>query len=479
MQQNRDGVQKSFRLFGLFNFLFLSTLLFGAGSFEDFKQTQAQAFTKFLDEKDNLFDSYLKSEWLEYKSQLPSKFYESPKPSKIFPTIQKNIKSVGPSVNIKIKAFKDISLNMKKSVIKHDVEFDFFGSKLGFNIPSKIENALFYPKTQQGISNFFEVLASSDYQYLIKNIQTTCSTMQLNDWGTYLLVDTISKQIFKDDDSIKLFNWFIFNKLGYAVKAGIAKKHAIVMYYSKNRVYATPSYAFGDKHYYVLANYNKGNLGNIYSYEQSYEGATKAFDFSLKTLPLFKMQQEKKDLKFEYEGVPYNFPIVYNKNLIDFMATYPQVEYELFFNAPMEEETRNSLLVSFKKYLDAKHSSDAINFVLRFVQKAFKYQVDQQQFSREKVMFAQETLYYDKSDCEDRAILFAYLVKKMFGISVVGLKYKDHMATALYIPMNGDSVRYYNKRFVIADPTYINASIGQSMPKYRSIQPESFIKVQF
>jgi len=116
--------------------------------------------------------------------------------------------------------------------------------------------------------------------------------------------------------------------------------------------------------------------------------------------------------------------------------------------------------------------------VLHFVQKSFQYERDNQQFGREKVMFAQETLYYRKSDCEDRAILYSYLVKELFGVGVIGVKYKDHMATALYIPMSGDTVKDGSRKFVIADPTYINASIGQSMPKYRSQIPQSFIVVR-
>ena len=93
-------------------------------------------------------------------------------------------------------------------------------------------------------------------------------------------------------------------------------------------------------------------------------------------------------------------------------------------------------------------------------------------------MFSNETLYYNKSDCEDRAILFSYLVKELFGVGVIGVKYKDHMATALYIPMKGDSVKAGRRKFVIADPTYINANIGQSMPQYKSKIPESFIIVK-
>jgi len=119
-----------------------------------------------------------------------------------------------------------------------------------------------------------------------------------------------------------------------------------------------------------------------------------------------------------------------------------------------------------------------MNFVLHFVQKSFEYQIDDQQFGREKVMFAQETLYFEKSDCEDRAILFSYLIKELFGVGVIGVKYKDHMTTALNVPMEGDLVRAGSRKFVVADPTYINATIGQSMPQYKSLRPENFIVVQ-
>jgi hypothetical protein len=131
-----------------------------------------------------------------------------------------------------------------------------------------------------------------------------------------------------------------------------------------------------------------------------------------------------------------------------------------------------------KKYINGKKASQAINFVLNMVQKSFDYKRDQQQFGKEKVMFAEETLFYKSSDCEDRAVLFAYLIKKLFDISVVGIKYKNHMATGLYIPLQGDHVNIHGRRYVIADPTYTNANVGEAMPKYRSVKPESFIVVK-
>jgi hypothetical protein len=161
--------------------------------------------------------------------------------------------------------------------------------------------------------------------------------------------------------------------------------------------------------------------------------------------------------------------------LLDFLSTYPQVDEKIFFNAPLEEQTIVDISNELRKFINGKRSSEAIDFILKFVQKAFAYEVDTQQFGKQKMMFAQETLYYDKSDSEDRAILFTYLIRKLLGFSIIGIKYANHTSTALYIPMDGDSVNVYGKKFIIADPTYVNAAIGESISRYKYKKPSKFI----
>jgi len=468
----------------VFLFLFGSSFLF-AESFSDFRNSQASSFQKYADERDNAFNSYLKAEWKAYNMHQGKKLYEKPKPKKIISVKPKKIQSLGPKIEIKIKKQKIkrkkhpiVTKKQKVILKKHDIYFNFFGSEIGIDIAKKIKTAHYYPQNQKGISNFFDKVASSNYQPLIKNLKHLRNKMQLNDWGTYLLVLRTSQNIFKDKDDAKLLSWFIFNKMGYAVKVGLAKNHIVLMHYSKKTIYSTPNYSFGKKKFYVISNYAKGGVGTLYSYKQNYPGADKPINLSLKKLPNFTHDTKNKILSFKEFNKQYNIKYNYNQNIIDFMATYPQADYDVFFNAPIEEQSYKSIANGLKKYVDGKKASDAMNFILHFVQKSFKYERDDQQFGREKVMFAEETLYYQKSDCEDRAILYSYLMKELFGVYVVGIKYKDHMATALYIPMSGDSVQKDSKRFIVADPTYINANIGQSMPKYRSLQPESFIIVK-
>jgi len=486
VQQNKDGDQQLSKQFGLFSLVILLNVvsLYGA-SFEDFKNTQSQNFAKYKDERDNKFNKYLKAQWQAYTVSKGQLIYKEPKPEKLPKTITQPIKRVGPKVNIQVVKkvpIKSNTLFVKKieipAVVKKDVEIIFFGSQYGFTISQGLKSANYYPRSKVGVSNFFDRVAGSDYEELIGEIQTIKQELSLNDWAVYLLVNEISSKIYTNQDNANLFAWFIFNKLGYAVKVGLSNKHIVLLYYSKKVIYATPSYDFNKKRYYVMANYTKSGGGRLYSYPQNYPSSDAPFNLELKKLPKFINNMKYKDLSFLEDGKKYEIGFNYNQNIIDFMATYPQADYETYFNAPLDESTFREIATKLKIYIDGKKMSEAINFVLHFVQKSFKYQRDNDQFGREKVMFAQETLYYDKSDCEDRAILFAYLVKALFNVGVIGVKYNDHMSTALYIPIDGDSVRASSRRFVIADPTYINSNIGQNMPKYKSIHPESFIVVK-
>jgi len=492
VQWNKVGEQKLFRLFGRFSIILLvgfSTL--GAEqSFKDFKRSQSDSFKSYKDVRDNAFNNYLIQEWAAYSAYKSEPLYEKPKPLEIEVAKPEILNPVGPKVNIKIKeepekeSLPEIAQKEQERVIPleekkpTDIYFDFFGTRLEFDIPSGIKNANYYPQTQAGVANFFGSAASSDYEPLLLEIKRISQKMNLNDWGIYLLVSKISNMTYSDQENSKLLSWFIFNKLGYAVKIGLQNRHVVLMHHSKKTIYSTPNYDFNNKKYYVIANYAKGSPGRIFSYKQDYPGSTKELDLSLKTLPNLEADIKNKSLSFSYFGQEYDIEFSYNKNLIDFMASYPQADYETFFNAPIDDITYRDLAKSLKRHIDGKKASEAMNFVLNFVQKSFVYEQDNQQFGREKVMFAQETLYFDKSDCEDRAVLFSYLIKELFGVSVLGVKYEDHMATAVYVPIEGDKVMVQSKKFVIADPTYINATIGMSMPKYKSIKPQSYIVVR-
>ena len=113
---------------------------------------------------------------------------------------------------------------------------------------------------------------------------------------------------------------------------------------------------------------------------------------------------------------------------------------------------------------------EAVNFLLRFTQKSFDYKTDGDQFSQEKVMFPDETVFFPYSDCEDRSIMFSSLVKNLLGLKVVGLKFPNHLATAVAMSssVSGDNFKYKGDIYTVTDPTYINANAGMTMPQYKN-----------
>jgi len=474
VQHNKVGERELFSRFGRFSLLiFLAAFSYAqADDFEEFKEVQNAAFSKFRNKQDTEFNSYLKAQWSEYRAFVSPKLFTQPKPTMVPLASQKSVVPLGPNIHLRV-IHPPKPKKIKLAQDTKGMPLEFFGMTLYFTIDPNLKKAHFYPQSQDGIINSFSVFATSDVEILLEEIKKVSQTLVLNDWGTYILVKEISKNLFYDFDDRKLFMWFLLNKLGYDTKVALSDEHIVLLSLTKQALYGAPAYTIKSKKYYFLS---KGFTPHaLYTYEQNYPNANKALDFRLTKLPHFAQKREMKHRKFRFGARRYEITYSYNKNLVDFMNTYPQVSYSVYFNAPLELQTLKDLEKSFKPYLDGKKMNFGINFILHFVQNAFKYERDQDQFGKEKVMFAQETLFYDKSDCEDRATLYARLIRDFFGINVVGIRYKNHMATALYIPLKGASVSVHSRRYVIADPTYIDANVGEAMPRYKSVIPESFI----
>jgi len=154
-------------------------------------------------------------------------------------------------------------------------------------------------------------------------------------------------------------------------------------------------------------------------------------------------------------------------------SSYPQLDLEMYFGSSVFDNTATPLQKQLASYVKGMDELQAVNFLLRFVQTALKYETDDQQFGEENYLFPEETLFYPYSDCEDRAILFTWLVKSLLGLEVVGLDYPGHVAAAVKFnePVSGDSLTYQGGRYVVTDPTYINANAGMTMPDFKKYKP--------
>ena len=163
-----------------------------------------------------------------------------------------------------------------------------------------------------------------------------------------------------------------------------------------------------------------------------------------------------------------------NQNLIDFFDEYPSAyignnsmtRWAVYANTPLDETAKKTLYPELRKSISGYSQRDAVNKILNFVQTAFEYEYDDKVWGCDRAFFAEETLHYPYADCEDRSILFSRLVRDLMGLDVVLLYYPGHLATAVCFTedVKGDYLIYKNKKYIVCDPTYINAPVGLTMP---------------
>ena len=217
----------------------------------------------------------------------------------------------------------------------------------------------------------------------------------------------------------------------------------------------------------------------FYSYKKDHPEAKKYIDLNLPKIPLLSALPMKKELKFNYLGSEYIVETEYDKGLVDYFEYYPTTELDVYFKAALSPKIESSLVKSLRNIIKDKSEPVAANMILRFVQTAFEYETDQQNFGREKPLFKDEIVHYKYSDCEDRAILFSFLVEELLGLKVIGLDYPGHVCTAVKFnsDIKGDTISYKNVNYLICDPTYIGSYIGMCMPVYKNKNVEKIIEL--
>jgi hypothetical protein len=261
---------------------------------------------------------------------------------------------------------------------------------------------------------------------------------------------------------------------GYDVKIGYNPNNIYLLINIKPDLYGKPYFKLSNKYYYILDDSSKTSH-SLSICEKDFKSTNVVCNLEMNPA-LTQNDVEYKKFGFFYKGKKYELNLAYSKRHIEYFAYYPQLSYSNYHASEQGGWFDDQLQKTFGSILAPMSEKDKVQFLLSFVQLAFKYQTDDQQFGREKWFFPEEILYYPYSDCDDRTIMFTYLVKKLVGLPVIGLLYPDHICTAVAFSetVNGINITYKDKKYAICDPTYTGADIGMCMPNYINKMPEVF-----
>jgi len=474
--------------------VFNTAPLLAQSDYEEWLKKEQQQIEDYKNEQDKLFMQFLEDDWKQFQVFRGLKVDDTPKPAVIpqaepqplqqtekerddtvkeldVPKSHTSMKS--PQTQLKTK-HGTIPAEQKEKEDVLSPHFNFYKMPISMPEESSLNISLKGKPNNETIAEYWKKISNAKFESTLQKAESYKKSLALNDWGYCMLLYDIGKVINKGNETgARLFTWFMLNKSGYDAKVGYSNKQVYLLLPSKDTVFGAPYFTIDKRRFYVVSLDGKElQLGSMYTYEGDYPDVNKIISLNMNTLPAL-CGDVPKQVKFSYNGTDYTIKYTYNKNIVNFLNTYPHTSYPIYFNTPLMNESYASLVEQLKSFLTGKTKFEALNILLRFVQTAFEYKTDQQQFGKEKCLFAEETLFYPYCDCEDRSIIFAYLVKKLLGLEVIGLDYPGHIATAVKIDnVPGDYVTLNGEKYLICDPTYINANIGMSMPRYKNVKPE-------
>lgn len=452
-----------------------------AQDFNSWKSAERSAFSDYISAQDRAFIGYLDQQWKEFKAFDGVVRDPVPKPPSMPEVPVEEVPGDTPPVVLTPPETEPERPPARPPMVAPGlpvIKVQFFGDTLSLpRIDALHEIADGGPRSK-AISDFWRSAAAAPTQPLLEVMARIRDEHLLNDWALLLLVDDYAAQVFPHNSNQRvLLQWFLLTKLGYRCKVGLAGERVLLYMPVQQMVYGRPYLNIGEQRYFIDLLSPDSKANSLTTYEGDFPGADRVLDLAADNTMMRAPRWQPRQLEFSYNGQPYQLTVNYDANKIDFLHTYPQTDFPFYFSSGVTSRTEAELKAQLSELLVGKDEHEAVNFLLRFVQTSFDYKTDRDSFGFENYLLVEETLHYPASDCEDRSVLFAWLVRELLGLEVVGLLYPGHVATAVRFgePLAGGQLRWQGKTLNVADPTFINADAGMVMPQFQGVDPEIIV----
>jgi hypothetical protein len=354
------------------------------------------------------------------------------------------------------------------------INVDFLGWPLYFNIDAEIAKISSGIPSPENISQSWDQYSSVNYNHFLAQVSEVANILNLNNWAYYQLIKECSKQIFTNENDQITFQWVMLTRSRYKVRIGYQNNNLRLLMPSVYKFYNLDYITSDNNRYYIL----NGDGNEIITYDKDFPESDIIMNVRINkpfnTNPIKKFR----DYRFTFNDKEYKVKLGYDETMMNFYRTIPLSDLVVYFNSVVSPLTKNSVIESFRPLLKGLDETQKLNLLLSFVQNAFPYKSDTYEYGSERYLFPDEVLHYPVSDCEDRSVLFNYLVKTLLGNETLIVTFPGHVATAISTIDQTDGISYEvdNKTYIIADPTFVGAPIGMTIIQARDKQA-SLIKL--
>ncbi len=472
--------------------------------FENFLKKENAKFKHYKDSVLTDYENFKKARWQEFEAFRTKGVFTVPKP-RVLPPVKLNTMPLKPitvapripkiitkpritlpedDFNKKTEEKNKINLRRIINASSQKVKVSFYGAEFYF-FYNPINFSL-YHLSQESITEAVKTINSEEDKYkpYLQQWSAYARLMHLNDYGFFLMVKKTCEKIYSNRNETTLFVWYILNKSGFDSKLGYTQQgDCLLLLPSKYPLLNRYQFTIDNKKYYAF-DFNPDppeRYGNIFTYKGNPFNAKYQLDFLLSEVP--RIESKQKINLFQSCNIPEKIELSSNISYVQFLNDMPMLDYQAYYYMPMSKKATERLDKEIKPFLKGKTALQQITFLLNFVQTAFPYQYDKEQFQKmERPQSAEEMLFYTKGDCEDHAALFSYLVLRYTNCDMVGILYPGHAAAAVRLP-NGKRIKGchlpapYND-YILCEPTSnMRTPVGYIHSQYYGVVPERIFKV--
>jgi len=445
--------------------------------YQDFRQQARKQHDDFRQRSNQVYADFMRKAWERFQAlpKIPRPKDEELTPPVVYPGRDSGeikdrslpYEQETPIVQPQPKPI--LPIREQSSPVEERFSFLFFGT------PCEVragEQHRFKLKTCESneLATTWSQLSGEAYDHLIKDCLDMRERLQLCDWAYLLFLEQLANSFLgKGTNEATLFMAFLYCQSGYRMRLAESSGKLFLLFASEHIIYDQNYWKIENEYYYALHCPEKSLNICSATFPQ-----THSLSLLIPRPPLLAETETPKRNLQDNNPQGINVSVSLNKNVLDFFDTYPSsmlhgdfmTRWAYYANTPLGEKTKTQLYPTLQQLLAEKSQWEAANLLISFVQHAFEYEYDNKVWGRDRAFFAEETLYYPYSDCEDRTILFTRLVRDLLGLKVALVYYPGHLAAAVHFTeeIPGDYLLVKGSKYLICDPTYIGAPIGVSMP---------------
>lgn len=452
--------------------------------YEEFKKKSRSTYDDFKQQVHDRYMEFLRQgwEWYDGESPMPVPGHEAP----VVPPVVLPDDRAEEVPEIKEQPYAEIVPEQESSPAPVPVipvqevpmsapeyhEFEFYGTEL--RVRFNAGNLPYLPGTDEAsVAGHWAVMVKDDN---INNLLYDClkirRTMTLCDWAYFKLTEQAVAGLYPySRDEAVVMQAYLLCSSGFKLRLGRADDGSLrLLVASEHDVYGYSYWHLDGEDYYL---FNGEKVGSLYVMSTDFpEARPMRMTIDRENLFAQKLSSQRILASDRYPDMKMSAAV--NENLIAFYDDYPmsyvnnspKTKWRFYAEVPMSESVKAGLYPQLTAQVTGRSELQAVEMLLNFVQTAFVYEYDDKLWGRDRVFFADESLYYPYCDCEDRSILFSRLVRDILGLDVALIYYPGHLAAAVSFTdeVPGDYVSCNGRRYTICDPTYINASVGMTMP---------------